>query len=168
MLPPTPGVLIVFGQRTDARIDIDAWCAHAERFFGARIGLTEEKRYPPGKGAPPIDHARFVIAPTGGEPGIRAASAGPREDADLALAIQAEASAGGGGLALLARRCPTVWRVVREADDDPLALRLAAIFASVLLGPIVDPRGPEIFGVKTARAKLEISPARRDPQTSRS
>lgn len=167
MLPPTPGVLIVFGQRPDARIDIDAWCAHAERFFATRLGLTEEKRYRPGEDAPRADHARFVIAPAGGEPGIRAASAGPREDADLALAAEAEARTGG-GLALLARRCPTVWRVTQEAEDDPLALRLAAILASILLGPIVDPRLPEIFGVKTARAKLETGPARPAPQTSRS
>jgi hypothetical protein len=168
MLPPTPGVLIVFGQRTDARIDIDAWCAHAERFFATRLGLTEEKRYRPGDHAPRAAHARFVIAPRDGEPGIRAASAEPRDDADLALAVEAEARANGAGLALLARRCPTVWRVAREAEDDPLALRLAAILASVLLGPIVDPRVPEIFGVKTARAKLETGPARPASQTSKS
>jgi hypothetical protein len=36
-----------------------------------------------------------------------------------------------------------------------LALRLAAILASVVLGPILDPETSEIFGVKTARLKIE-------------
>jgi hypothetical protein len=48
-----------------------------------------------------------------------------------------------------------VWLVSRADQADPLALRLAAILASVFLGPILDVRVPEIFGVKTARAKLE-------------
>ncbi|HZU83705.1 MAG TPA: hypothetical protein VE987_12345, partial [Polyangiaceae bacterium] len=58
-------------------------------------------------------------------------------------------------LARLARRCQTLWLIAREASPDPLALRLAAILASVLLGPIVDAAYEEIFGVKTARSKLE-------------
>src|SRR6185437_13165548 len=149
-----PAALIVFAQRDDARIDVDAWNAQAERFFAARIGLAEEKRRAPGP-PPRTDEARFVVAPKDEPPGIRAVLAGPREDADLALALEAEARAGGGGLAALARRCPMVWRVEREREDDPLSLLLAAILASVLLGPVVDPNGPAILGVKTARAKLE-------------
>ena len=86
---------------------------------------------------------------------MRWAHARPRSDEDLALADQAEARAGGGGLAGLARRCAAVWMIAREGDEDALALRLAAILASVYLGPILDARGPEIFGVKTAREKLE-------------
>jgi hypothetical protein len=147
-----PAALLVFDQRDDARIEVDAWNAQAERFFATRIGLAEATRPSP---APRTEEARFVVAPNDEPPGIRAVSAGPRQASDLALAQAAEAAAGGGGLALLAARCPIVWRVAREHDDDPLALRLAAILASVLLGPIVDPKGPEIFGVKTARAKLE-------------
>ena len=60
------------------------------------------------------------------------------------------------GLALLARRCQAVW-IVERADGEPdrLALLLSAILASVLLGPILDPARGELFGVKTARAKLE-------------
>ena len=151
-----PAALLVFSQRDDARIDADAWNAQAERFFAARIGLAEEKRAVPGP-PPRTEDARFVVAPNAEPPGIRAVSAAPRQDADLALALEAEAAAGGGGLADLARRCPIVWRVAREHDDDPLALLLAAILASVLLGPIVDPGPvvPQIFGVKTARVKLE-------------
>ena len=147
--------LLVFSQRGDARIDVDAWGAHAERFFATRLGLAEERRYEAGAPFPSTDDARFVIAPTGGAPGIRAVHARPRGDADLALADALDARLGGTGLALLARRCPTVWLVHRESDADALALRLAAILASALLGPILDARRAELYGVKTARAKLE-------------
>lgn len=44
---------------------------------------------------------------------------------------------------------------MQDRDDDTLALTLAAILASILLGPILDPRRSELFGVKTARRKLE-------------
>jgi hypothetical protein len=148
---------VVFAQRADARIDIAGWRAHAERFFSTRLGLAEDRRYAPGDAAPLRDHARFVIAPAGGPPGIRGALARPREADDLALAESADerAGPGGTGLARVARRCSMIWLVARDLDPDPLALRLAAVLASVLLGPILDVRVPELFGVKTARAKLE-------------
>jgi hypothetical protein len=151
------GAFLVFAQRADARIDIGGWSAQAERFFSTRLGLAEDKRYSAGQAAPSADEARFVIAPQGESPGIRSAHGRPRDTEDLALATSADerAGIGGTGLALVARRCQTVWLVSRELDADPLALRLAAIFASVLLGPILDVRVPELFGVKTARAKLE-------------
>jgi hypothetical protein len=153
--PRRDGALLVFAQRADARIDVDAWTSHATRFFATRIGLTEDRRYPPGAPVPRVDALRFVVAPDGEPPGIRAAFGRPRDPEDLALAEAVDARAGGTGLALVARRCETVWLVVPESRHDALALRLAAIFASVLLGPILDPRVPELFGVKTARAKLD-------------
>jgi hypothetical protein len=52
-----------------------------------------------------------------------------------------------------------VWLVVREADDDRAALTIAAVLASMLLGPILAPDGREIFGVRTARLKLEGRPS---------
>jgi hypothetical protein len=154
---PREAAFVVFAQRADARVDIAGWSGQAERFFATRLGLAEAKLYPPERDVPRRDEARFVIAPEGQAPGIRSASARPRGDDDLALAVDADerAGTGGTGLALVARRCQTVWLVCRETDPDPLALRLAAILASVLLGPILDVRVPELFGVKTARAKLE-------------
>lgn len=147
---------MVFAQRPDARVEIEAWSAHAERFFATRLGLTAEKRYAPGE-VPRTDAARFVIAPDAQAPGIREASARPSNESDFARAtiVDERVGPGGTGLALLARRCPTVWIVERAVDPDPLALRLAAILASILLGPILDTRVPELFGAKTARAKLE-------------
>ena len=151
---------MVFAQRADARVEIDAWRAHAARFFTTRIGLAEDKRYDPDAPAPRVDSARFVVAPPGESPGIRTAFARPRDDEDLALAEAADARAGGTGLALLARRCPTVWLVAlvaREGNDDTLALHLAAILASALLGPILEVRKGELYGVKTAREKIKSS-----------
>lgn len=65
--------LVIFAQRENARVEIDAWCAHATRFFATRIGLTEEKRYPSGT-APRTDRVSFVVAPNAGTPGVRQAS----------------------------------------------------------------------------------------------
>ncbi len=154
-VPSRETPLLVFAQRADARIDIQAWCSHAELFFSTRIGLAEEKTYDPAVPAPRSDTARFVVAPAGAAPGIRSATARPRGAEDLSAAADADALAGGTGLALLARRCDTVWLVSRESAADVLALRLAAILASVMLGPILDASALELFGVKTARAKLE-------------
>jgi hypothetical protein len=137
--------LLVFAQSADVNIDVDAWNAHAVRFFAARIGLAADR------GATPT--AALVVAPDGETPGIRRVSARPRDADDLALAQAADP--GTTGLALLARRCKGVWLVERDRDPDTLALLLAVVLASVMLGPILDVRGPELFGVKTGRAKLE-------------
>jgi hypothetical protein len=88
---------------------------------------------------------------------VRRIRARPRNADDLAAAEAADRA--NSGLALLARRCGAVWLVEREAEDAALAgspaLRLAAIVASVVLGPILDSRVPELLGVKTARSRFE-------------
>jgi hypothetical protein len=140
-----PGYL-VFSSSADARLDVAHWDAQAERFFATRLDLVGQA----GQGEARI----FVTPPRDEAGGERLLSARPRDPEDLALAEEAEVRAGGGGLVLLARRCQTVWLVGRETGDDRIALRLAMVLASVVLGPILDRRGPELFGVKTARAKL--------------
>ncbi len=136
--------LLVFAQRARAVLEVDAWNAHGEQFFRTRIGLAE----------PSENGGRLVVAPEGLDPGMRAVEGRERNEKDLVRADIAEARAGGGGLGFLARRCPVVWLIERESATDMLALRLAAVMASVLLGPIVDPETLEIFGVKTARQKI--------------
>jgi hypothetical protein len=158
--PPVEQAFLVFAQRTDARIEIAAWNGHAVRFFATRIGLTADPRYAEGQPPPTRDEAEFVIAPNGEPPGMRRAFARPADAVDRALAEAADARAGDTGLALLARRCKMVWLVSRDGPHDLLALRLSAILASVLLGPILDATAQELFGVKTARAKLESRAAR--------
>ncbi|HEX3343816.1 MAG TPA: hypothetical protein VHS09_04550 [Polyangiaceae bacterium] len=137
---------LVFSSSTDPRVDVTHWDVQAGRFFATHLDLV---------GRTADGEARIFVTPPRGEAGgERPVSTRPRAHADLAMAEEAERRAGGGGLALLARRCHTVWLVGRTDDDDRLALRLAMILASVVLGPVLDARGPELFGVKTAREKL--------------
>jgi hypothetical protein len=147
-LPRLESVFAVFSQESVARVDIAGWDAHATRFFATRLERADDPA--PTPLAPPL---AVLVSPDGQEAGVRRVFARPRVQEDLTLAEAADEA--GAGLALLARRCPTVWLVVRESDADPLALHLAAILASVLLGPILDARVPELLGVKSARARLE-------------
>jgi hypothetical protein len=146
----------VFAQSADTRIDIDAWNAHAVRFFATRVGIAREPRGGSNERGPE-DAAMLVVSPDGETAGLRSVIARPAEIDDYALAEAADARAGHTGLALLARRCKTVWLVSREGPSDRLALHLATIVASVLLGPILDASAGELFGIKTARAKLAKS-----------
>jgi hypothetical protein len=132
---------IVFSSSPAGLTDAGAWDAHAQRFFRTRLRAA-------GGG-------RVVVAPEGEPEGERHVAWRERSAEDLALAEEGERRAGGGGLIHVARRCGAVWLVARETDDDRVALRLAMILASVHLGPVVDPRGPDLFGVKTARVKLD-------------
>ncbi|HEY8086401.1 MAG TPA: hypothetical protein VIF09_01105 [Polyangiaceae bacterium] len=122
-------------------VEVDELDAHARRFF--RVELSRA----PGGGV--------HVTADGGTEGARLVTTRAPTAADFALADEGEVRAGGGGLALLARRCKTVFVVERQEEDDVPSLTLATVLASAHLGPIVDPRGPDLFGVKTARGKLE-------------
>jgi hypothetical protein len=137
---------IVFTSALQPQLDLAAWNGQAERFFATRLALL---------GRTADGEARIRVTPPSGPTGERVLSVRPRAAADMALAEAAEERANGGGMVLVARRCHSVWLVAREEEEDRMALRLAMVLASVFLGPILDARGPELFGVKTARAKLE-------------
>jgi hypothetical protein len=136
---------IVFSSSGSRTLDAGAWDAHAQRFFKTRL-----------RGA---GDGRVRVIPEGEPEGERRLVVRESSAADMALAEEGERRAGGGGLIHVARRCGSVWLVTRETEDDRIALRLAMILASVHLGPIVDPRGPDLFGVKTARAKVDAPSA---------
>src|SRR5205807_3014375 len=106
-----------------------------------------------------VDAARVVVASADASAsGARLCYGCPTTSDDLIAAAEAEQRMGTYGLALLARRCKTVWTIVPEAAvgaDDRVALTIAAILASTLLGPIVTPGAASIFGVKGARLALE-------------
>jgi hypothetical protein len=155
--PAREGTFAVFAQRPNACLDAEVLRGHAARFFGAKLGLTVDKRY--GDAPPEADAARIIVASDDGTAaGTRLCVARRADAGDVSAAEAAERAQGTYGLALLAARCPTLWLVVPEADDDRAALTIAAVFASVMLGPIVAPGGAEIFGVRTARMKLEGAP----------
>jgi hypothetical protein len=147
---------MVFAQRADARIELATWRNQASQFFATELGLAEDVHTEAP--FPPTAETRVMIATRDGTTGTRRCEARPRVATDLELARAAEAQTRTAGLALLAERCPTVWLVHTETSDDRIALRIAAILASTLLGPIVAPDGTAIFGVKTARQRLERPP----------
>jgi len=138
-VPSLDACYLVFSQSKGGTRDVPAWDAHAARFFDTRLRAGEG------------DEILVALGSDAAEP--RRVTSRAREPEDLALADRAEARTGG-GLGLLAHRCPTVWLVERQAEEDAVALRLAAILASVLLGPILDARVPELLGVKSARERL--------------
>jgi hypothetical protein len=170
-LEPPVRAFTVFAQRPDACIDVTTWRRHAERFFRTQIGLTVTKRYDPAN-LPIVDAARIVVSAETAR-GTRLCYARPAEPGDLDAAEQADNRAGYTGMATLAARCKTVWLVALGVpfgpsaaptartsganDSDRIALLLSAILASVLLGPILSPDKGELFGVRTARLKLEAA-----------
>jgi hypothetical protein len=154
--PARDASFTVFSQRPDARVDVGEWARHAERFFATRVTEEGAPDHEPGASV-----ARVRLAPLREKPGAPAASGArvcwgrARDEGDLAGARSADAA--GAGLAELAGRCPHVWLVETDerADDDVVALRLAAVLAGVMLGPILSPRGA-LFGPKTARVRLGV------------
>jgi hypothetical protein len=153
--PDRSSAFTVFSQRGDACLDMAGLRQNALRFFATKVGLSVDKRY--GERAPASDAARVIVASDDGlAQGTRLCFGRPTEALDLAVVEEAERRQQSSGMALLAARCPTVWLVTTEGgDDDRVALTLAAIFASVMLGPIVPPSGSAAFGVRTARQRLE-------------
>jgi hypothetical protein len=169
--PERSAAYTVFAQRSDAVLDVAALKSHGARFFDTKVGLTVGKSY--GGGPPQTDAARIVVARDDGTgSGTRLCFARRAGPDDHGAAEVAEQTQGTHGMALLARRCPMVWLVehhgapvggrrgsgeggAHASNDDRIALTLAAVLASVLLGPILSPDGDELFGVRTARMKLE-------------
>lgn len=156
--PPRARAYSVFAQRPDVYLDVPTLARQAERFFATKLGVTVDKGY--DDSPPTTDAARIVVAgPDGSASGTRVCFGRMADGADVAAAEEAERRQGTTGLALLAQRCPTLWLVVTETENDKVALAIAAIFASSMLGPILAPDGNTVFGVRTARLLLEGQPA---------
>jgi hypothetical protein len=159
----------VFAQRDDARLEIHFWQQHARRFFDTELGLTVDKEYDRIHAMPRIDAARVVVSsPKNAVEATLLCAARPASEDDLRLAESIETRHGYTGLSMLAKRCKTLWLIApafSSGEDERAALLLSAIVASVVLGPIIPPSHDELYGVKTARIKLESTlPARPLPQ----
>jgi hypothetical protein len=132
----------VFSQQAEPLVAAAEWKRAAERFFGAKLEIVA------------VDEGCVVSIEKGGSARRFSVVGRMRTSADLTDALAAETRSGFTGLYDLAeRRCEVVWVVEREGPLDDTALLIAAILASVCLGPIVG--DDELFGVRTARAKLE-------------
>lgn len=122
----------VFAQGDEPRRSSD-WVRHAERFFDAKLAFA--------------DANHVTLDDTTLETIGRA-----REDRDLRDALAAPGASENGLYDLAERRCGSIWLVERSATNARASLVLAAIIASVCLGPILG--DGELFGVRTAREKL--------------
>lgn len=161
---PVNAAYTLFSADPSARIDI-ALCAHKARtFFATGFELGQAKAYPDGH-TPDSDAAYVDVSPLG-----KRSNAVTRVfivtwpiEKDPLVGNVGDAAAraiGGAGMDALVARAKRIWQVSNEltsGDDRNAPLRVAAIFASVLLAPIVPPEGNTIYGVKGARERLEAA-----------
>ena len=153
--PDASACYSVFAQRPDARLDHATITHQAAQFFAAKLGFTVDKKYDEAE-PPEVDAVRVILAcDDGSASGTRLVFGRRADPDDLANAADAEKRSNGYGLSLLAQRCPMIWLVMPESNEDRVALTIAAIFASTLLGPIVTPGALKIMGVRSARLELE-------------
>jgi hypothetical protein len=128
----------VFAQGAEPRLAFADWQRNAQRFFDTAIEIEDRA----------ATSARVKLNGV-----TRVVFGRTRDDGDLRDALAVESARGNGLYDLAERRCPSMWLVEREGASDRNALLLAAVIASVSLGPILG--GDALFGVRTAREKLE-------------
>ncbi|MFO0664352.1 MAG: hypothetical protein U0174_10390 [Polyangiaceae bacterium] len=136
-------------------LDVGRWQAQATRFFQTRVGLALPKARA-SQGLLREEDAFLLLVELPNAPlAKRCILLRPRQTEDLALAERIESEKGSQGMSELAARCPSVCLVETEGPSDRAALTLAALAASICLGPIVPPTHDTIFGVRTARERLD-------------
>jgi hypothetical protein len=74
---------------------------------------------------------------------------------DYQQAMVAEQLGKAGGMASLARRCPSVWELPAGELTPYNSLILCGILAASLLGPVMPHDGSTLFGVRGARERAE-------------
>lgn len=159
---PVHSAYTLFSPDPAARIDIALLAHKARTFFATAFEMDPVKAYPDGK-TPETDVVHIDIHPLGKRdvvPTRVLVVTWPLErDPQIRQVGDAAAHAiGGAGMDVLVARAKRIWQIskdVTRGEDKNAPLRVAAIFASVLLGPIVPPEGNTIYGVKGARERLE-------------
>lgn len=141
---------LVFSQSSLTSLEAGRLSQHAKRFFGAEFELRER---PEGGEAGELVMALSGVKGAAGA--VFHARVRPATAADYEAAERAERAGAAGGMALLARRCAFVWELDLGEKGEVELLRLCAILASVLLGPIMPPEGDTLFGVRGARERAE-------------
>lgn len=146
---------ILSPERTSA-FAFEAWSHQAKRFLECELVGEPTKSY--ATGFPMIDAATLAVRLLRGSvEGEVAVQTFPIERVPSALeAGRAAATAmGGAGFDVLVNRTRRLWqfRAAPSEHAEDLELRVSAVLASALLGPILA-RDGRIFGVKTARERL--------------
>ncbi len=155
---PVEEAWTLFSPDASSRIDAARWAHQATAFFGARLAVVQDKRYPAGT-LPLADQVEVEIAGRDEPAATRVLVVTVPEDRAPLCRAAAEAGVraiGGAGFDALVRRTRRIWQV-REAaveGDARAPLAVAAVLASLFLAPVVPPGGGTIFGVKGARERL--------------
>lgn len=163
VVPFEPGAAFsVLAPDAVSRIDEGRWAHQARTFLGAELSLAVRKRYPAAT-LPIVDAVDVDVVHVdrlGDEPPTRVRVVTlPLDRAPSARrhAREGAAAIGGAGMDVLVEKGERLWQVgarVVEGADERAPLVVAALLASVFLGPIVPPEGGVVFGVKGARERL--------------
>lgn len=151
-LPVTRGYSLLAPEPSSA-LGAERLRHQAARFFRLDLTLITPKRYP-GGGYPRVDRATFRVT-RGSEARELDVITMPLDDApDVRREAARVAAHIGAGLDVLVARAVRLWQVPASVGDAfPLAL--TTVLASVLLAPVLPPTADVVFGVKTARLRLE-------------
>ncbi len=147
---PSSAAYSVFAPDPIARVESARWTHQAKTFLDADVTVVGEQ----SGSLPDIAALELDVAPS---TRVTIRTFPIAEGAELlAVAERAVRAIGGAGFDALLARARRIWQVPIDVDGDPRApLVVAALLASVLLGPIVPPDEETIFGVKGARLRLQ-------------
>jgi hypothetical protein len=151
------GAWLAFVQAEQARVDFVGLLEAARRHHaGLQLVVLEESGFDPAGPPPELTRARLAV--TNAAPpysGRFTLTARPRDEEDLAAAREAEARGRASGMAALAERCRFVWEIAPDPDADEAALlQLAALCATVALGPVLPADRSTLLGVRSAMTRL--------------
>jgi hypothetical protein len=155
---PADRAYAVLSPETSSRFDEDRLASQALTFFKAGLRLKTPKQYE--KGEPTADVGELEIRLPHEKEWIKVTVTTlpvNRAPEVLRAAIDALGRIGDQGMGALVQRAKRVWQVELErspASAAPASLLASAVFASVLLGPILPPGERTLFAVKTARSRL--------------
>lgn len=148
----------ILSPEADARVDAARWAHQARTFFKLELEVLTPKHYPSGA-LPLADVLEIAIGrgDLGGETARVQVVTVPIDRAPEARrrGLDAAAAIGGAGMDALVLRAKRLWQIADDAAHPHAPLAIAAVLASLLLGPIVPPSADAIFGVKGARERLD-------------
>lgn len=130
-IPAIDSAFWVLAPEAGVRFDTARWETQARNFFETALEIADG-----------------VVRVAGVDVAVRV---WPAESCDALLAVARAGSASMGGFDVLVARTRSVLEI--SAKDRRSGLLVAAIAASIVLGPIVTPEGT-LLGVKSARALL--------------